>query len=221
MCALFGPGVKIRRVELDPPLHPVFPVLLEMAVSVRIAPLLEPLVLASPLAVAAPTSRRAEEGLMTARRGAPVALRVDARACPLSLPPIGAVRRTLPDLSLSAGEVLALPEFERPVVRRNLEVAKAQPVLKRAVPTRLMTAAQADAWQNRLAKAKRVSLRHVALVGVFPRVPLMGDAPVQYVSKEAAISYTLSPKPAPFSTIVIAKHRETGELLIGRFADEG
>jgi hypothetical protein len=114
----------------------------------------------------------------------------------------------------------AVPEAPRPRVNKDLSAVRGLPVLKRVVPVRFMTPEQATYWVQRLGQAKRVNPRLVNLVGIFPNVPLSGEQPVQFRADEGAIAFHLPEKPVPLSTVVVAKHATTGEVLIGRFHAE-
>lgn len=108
----------------------------------------------------------------------------------------------------------------KPRLHKNLEAAKRQPVRRRSVPVRFLSSAQTAHWQERLGNSKRVAPKHVAIVALFPNVALGANSPVQFLPEEAALAYQLPPKPEPLSTVVVAKHAVTGELLLGRFAQD-
>lgn len=116
--------------------------------------------------------------------------------------------------------VYGMPDAPRVRLHKDLGAVRDLPVLKRVVPTRFMTPEQVTYWAQRLGQAKRVNPRLVNLVGIFPNVPLSGDQPVQFRADEGAIAFHLPEKPVPLSTVVVAKHGSTGEVLIGRFHAE-
>lgn len=207
MCALFGSGVNVHRVAVDlaglsvqsgplleaPPVHPGD---LLTAVSHRLS--LEP----PPV-----SSRPVVEGLIQAQ----------SRKEPIQ--PLRAGSHDFGTFKL-ATRVRTVPGAPPPRVHKGLPAARELPVLKRVVPARFMTAEQVSYWAQRLGNAKRVSVRQVSLVGIFPNVPLQGDQPVQFRAEEGAIAFHLPEKAVPLSTVVVAKHAVTGEVLIGRFHAE-
>lgn len=217
MCALFRQGLKINQVPLDedPPARHDASIMIEA--DSRSVDLIGVGVHRDVLGTTA--------AAMHAMAMPPIgsAVHVYAEEQPIEVTgrrlapqPLGTRRQALGALGL-ATRVRPGPETPPPRVHQDLEAARGREVLKRAVLPRFLTPAQAAHWQKRMGESKRVSPRWVELVGVFPDVAIAGEAPVHYRSEEAAIAYQLPSEPVPLTTVVIARHQRTGELLLGRF----
>ena len=217
MCALFGQGVRVNEVPLseDPPTTHAAPLAFELAS--RTGELLTARVRQDVLGTTGAEIRQASWPEVGATvHDYPEEEPIVPRLQRLAPQPLTARRQILGALGLLVRAHEA-PPVPRPRVHRDLELARGREVLKRAVLPRFLTPAQAAYWQKRMGEAKRVSPRLVDLVGVFPHVAIAGEAPVHYRAEEAAIAYQLPEKPVPLTTVVIARHHQTGELLLGRF----
>lgn len=204
MCALFGSGVSVRQVATG-----------FADVKVQRGPLLDPPAIQAAELIATGTNRfdfeavpvtshPVDEGLITAHSQIEAIL------------PVRAASHDFGTLKL-ASRVHTVAEGMSVRVHKGLATVRELPVLKRMVPIRAMSDEQVGYWKQRLGNAKRVSPRQISLVGVFPDVPLQGDQPVQFRAEEGAIAFHLPDRPVPLSTVVVAKHTVTGEVLIGRF----
>lgn len=226
MCALFGPRVDVHAYELELDAH-VWPIRLELAPAVhtgaliastvRLAPLSETraTIRREPITSPAVVSRRHDSAIITAHSGAPVAMGLSVLCRAQPLPPFATSSRAVTGLELE-GQAHPFNVQPRVRVRRDLAAARDRLVERRSVPARLLTEAQASHWRKRIADAKRLPIRQVDLIAIFPDVPLVGDQPVQY--SHGTLSYRLPESPVPLTTVVIAKHLGTGEVLLGRFA---
>jgi hypothetical protein len=113
-----------------------------------------------------------------------------------------------------------LPMIPPPLTRDGLAFIRSREVLKRALPQRFLSLEKQAYWRERIAGSKRVAVTQVELLGLFPDVPLIGDSPVRYRAEEGAIAYQLPSKRVALSTVVVARHKLTGELILGRFHAE-
>jgi hypothetical protein len=152
---------------------------------------------------------------MSAATAAPPEMQLSVLGHAVRLPPLTVTGDQVDDLALQ-GRARKLNLTPRVQVHEALEAMRARRVERRGVPGRLLTEAQAAHWRKRIGDSKRVPLKLVDLVAVFPDVPIVGDQPVQYA--HGALSYPLPEEPVPLTTVVIAKHLTSGALFVGRFA---
>ncbi|MDB5099298.1 MAG: hypothetical protein JWM80_3719 [Cyanobacteria bacterium RYN_339] len=120
-------------------------------------------------------------------------------------------------LTLPTPKLKALAAQFTPVARQDLTFMRARPIVKRGVPAGELSDEQATYWTKRLADSRRIGPRMIKLVAVFPDLELEDGKPVAYRAEEDAIAYHLPEHPLPPSTIVIARHAQTGEPMQGRF----
>ncbi|HEY9722325.1 MAG TPA: hypothetical protein V6D47_09935 [Oscillatoriaceae cyanobacterium] len=178
--------------------------------------------------VPAPAVRRGELGQTrvtsqafaapcTVRSGKPVSREVAVMGHPLPIPPLPRPTGRDEPVALNT-TVHELPALPMPGVHADLAFMRSRFMQRRAIPARFMSDAQIAYWQQRMSNAKRVTPKLIQIVGLFPDVPIVGDQPVQYLAKEGAIAFPVPPEPVPLTTVVIARHERTGQLMIGRFA---
>jgi hypothetical protein len=130
-------------------------------------------------------------------------------------PPKAAVR-------LPANPPFVAPRREVPLVAAprvwtDLAAARHQPVRRRMVAAGRLAPEEAAMWLRRLADAKRMVPKRLALVGVFPDLPIVEGAAVKYDAAAGAIAYPVPEAPVPLSTVVIATRTDTGATVVGRF----
>lgn len=225
MCALFGPRVDVHAADLWLDVH-VWPEPLGMWPGVHRAPLLAASLHVSRLAETRAEVRRfawpalgvqshTRQETLLAATAPPVALGLSVQRHPQPLPPFTTASRVVTGLEL-AGQAHDVAIAPRIRVRRDLAFMREKLVERRGVSARRLTEAQSAHWKKRMGDAKRVPVKLVDLVAVFPDVPIIGDQPVQYA--QGALSYRLPDEQVPLTTVVIAKHLTTGALLVGRFA---
>jgi hypothetical protein len=213
VCALFGPRIGIHTLALELEPH-VWPEPLAVPITVQASPMLAATVHTGALAETKATVQQAELGTMpVASRGADLRMGVLSHA--VKLPPLAVSGRREADVELKtrARLVSMVPPVR---LHDGLEAMRARKVERRGVPARLLTEAQAAYWRKRLGDAKRVPLKLIDLVMIFPDVPIVGEQPVHYVN--GALLYPLPDEPVPLTTVVVAKHLTSGALLVGRFA---
>lgn len=225
MCALFGPRIGIHSLALELEPH-VWAEPLALPVRVEASPLLATTVHVGPLGETRATVKKADFGTfsvasqavaaaMAATGAPPVDMRMGALSHAVKLPPLSVSGHHVDDVRLDtrARAVSVVPPVR---VYEGLAAMRDRKVERRGVPARLLTESQAAYWRKRLGDAKRVPLKLIDLVMIFPDVPIVGEQPVQYAN--GALAYPLPEEPVPLTTVVIAKHMTSGALLVGRFA---
>lgn len=225
MCALFGPGIGIHTLALELEAH-VWAEPLQVPVRVQASPLLAATVHVGALGETRATVRKADfasfpvasqavASAIAATPAPPVELRMSALSHAVKLPPLAVAGRRIDDVQLDtrAHAVSMVPPVR---VYEGLTAMRERKVERRGVPARLLSEAQSAYWRKRLGDAKRVPLKLIELVMIFPDVPIIGEQPVQYAN--GALMYPLPAEPVPLTTVVIAKHTTSGALLVGRFA---
>jgi hypothetical protein len=170
---------------------------------------------------------------------APVALlaaRLVAHLPAFAPPPVHGGLPTTPEPALLPGPDLALATTPQPRsltlpacavraveapmharVKADLAFMRGRPLLRRGIAAHRLPEDQAAYWTKRLADSRRIGVRLIKLVAVFPDLELEEGRPVAYRPEDDAIAFHLPARPVPPSTIVIARHANTGEPLQGRF----
>lgn len=152
-------------------------------------------------------------------------IREQARLEAATLPPARSVTSAVPvpavrNLPSFAKLVPGGDEAPRVVVREALSAALAVLATRPLLPAEALSTGEVVHWLTRIAQVRRISHLRLELVGLFPRLPLGDAATLQLDSSRQEARYSLSPGPVVLVTIAVARRRDTGESVVGRFVVE-